>query len=279
MGERDDAASWDELRTEWEALAALGEAVPELGIGAGAQGTPIPEDLRRTPVVLCVAPEEDPASLLAVVAAARRAPELIAVVVESEYASMVRALLTACDRRDVTVTARAVDAVSAVDGRVRWVGTDNVAPLLSVCEGLHDVATRLRVTQVVDPANASSVAALLSVLSAAGVPAPELLPRSLCARALTVHPGESLHLLLGRNLLACVGIAAIEVPEGWWARTAKSPLRLTAALALSAAIELPFLDSDLLEWPGQDRTPWTGVDVHTDAFIQWLRRAVAIPRS
>ncbi|WP_406300003.1 hypothetical protein OG948_33045 [Embleya sp. NBC_00888] len=278
MDERDDDASWDELRREWEALAALGEAVPELGIGSGAQGSPFPEDLRRCPLVLCVAPEEDPASLLAVVAAARRVPELIAVVVESQYASMVRALLTACDRRDVTVTARAADVVTAVDGRIRWVGTDNAAPLLSVCEGFRDVATRLRVTQVV-PANASSVGVLLSLLSAEGVPAPELVPRSLCARALTVQPGESLHLLLGRNLLACAGLAAIEVPEGWWARTAKSPIRLTAALALSAAIELPYLDSDLLEWPGQNRMPWTGVDVHTDAFIQWLHQAVAIPRS
>jgi hypothetical protein len=87
-----------------------------------------------------------------------------------------------------------------------------------------------------------------------------------------------LHALLGQNLRACDLIAPVEVPAGWRERAAGAPFRLTAPLALSAAVELPFLDSDLVDWPGIDQSPWQGVGVLVDPFIAWLRRAAAVPR-
>ncbi|MGW1145839.1 nucleoside hydrolase [Streptomyces sp. NPDC002454] len=139
------------------------------------------EDVRGTPVIIDTDIGGDADDALAVVAAARRVPELVAVItgdeVRGERARFARHLLDLIGRREVVtlsgaslggsrsscvdglvpddVPAQPADVVAAVrqvceaaDGPVRWVGTGPLTNLARVLAEAPDPARRLRLTQM-----------------------------------------------------------------------------------------------------------------------------------
>lgn len=172
---------------EWMALAGLGESYEELAEGSDAliAGGPPPvvgpAAIARAPMIIDTDIGGDPDDAVALVAAARRVPELALVITSDEYggerARFVRYLLDLVGRTDVKVVAGSdlgnsrlyfvdglfpsdlpkqdTDVVSAVaevcasaPGRIRWVGMGPLSNLATLQSERPELIPRLVVTQM-----------------------------------------------------------------------------------------------------------------------------------
>ena len=182
-GSRDEAES----TSDWLALAGLGESYEELGdvaeslISGGPPPAAGPAPVARGSMIIDTDIGGDPDDTVAVVAAARRVPELALVITSDEYggerARFVRHLLDLVGRPDVKVVAGSDlgnsrlyfvdglfpadvpkqddDLVSAIaevcastTGRIRWVGIGPLSNLATLQSQRPELVARLVVTQM-----------------------------------------------------------------------------------------------------------------------------------
>ncbi|MFD3701182.1 nucleoside hydrolase [Streptomyces sp. NPDC058646] len=323
-----------DLRRHWQAVTALGRAVPGSGLAEMAdalRSNPWPEDLRHTPLIIDTDIGGDADDALAVAAAARCSPELQLVVTGDESggqrARFARHLLDLLDRQDVATVAGAElgatpyivieslvpqsvpnqpsDVVAAVrkvldstDGPVRWVGMAPLSNLGQVLAQVPELATRLRVTQMGgalryrNPDSAEhnvrlDVLAARQVLAAVAsgvLPTPEFV-----ASEVTFTP--SIEVTAESPLYAW--LSAPDAPpwasllsahlDAWFSRFYPGSMQHDA-LTLSAALDLPFVDSAhvriVMDSIGRTSTDDAGallrwsISAEYDAFMSWLTRTL-----
>jgi inosine-uridine nucleoside N-ribohydrolase len=298
--DRRDSAAVDRLRRDWDALVAAGETTPGSGLAdisahlrAGGEWPP---NLAGTPLILDTDIGGDADDAIAIVAAARTAPELTLVVTTDETgpgqggygqrARFARYLLDLVGRPDVAVVAGAgfggtryfcvdglapdsvphqpTDVVAAVArlvpaaDAVRWVGMGPLTNLATILHEAPDLASRLRVTQMGgalnyrDPNQAEhnirlDVEAARAVLTA--VDAKRLTELELVLHDVTFTPATQITeasplyaTLNDRDAPQWAHLLAEHLTR-WFNRFYPHSYQHDP-LTLTAALQLPFVDSD-----------------------------------
>ncbi|MFF4648073.1 nucleoside hydrolase [Streptomyces sp. NPDC001389] len=325
----------DELLRHWQAMIGAGEAVPGSGLAATAdalRGSPWPEDLRGTPLIIDTDIGGDGDDALAVAAAARCAPELQLVLTGDESngdrARFARHLLDLMGRHDVatvagislggtpyfvvehlipeTVSRQPADVVAAVrrvldstDGPVRWVGMAPLSNLAHVLAAVPDAAARLRVTQMGgalryrNPETAEHNVRLdvpaahqvLAAVAAGLLPTPEFVASEVTfTPSIEVTADSALYTWMSsEGAPAWAGLLADHL-DAWFSRFYPGSMQHDA-LTLSAALDLPFVDSEptriAMDGIGRTTVSDTGtvlrwsITAEYDPFMRWLTQTLA----
>jgi len=301
---------------------------------ASADSGPRPEDLAGSPVIIDTDIGGDGDDALAVVAAARRVPELSLVVtadeVGGERARFARHLLDLVGRREVatvagrslggsqyfcvedlvpaSVPAQPADLVAAVrrvcaaaEGPVRWVGLGPLTNLAAVLAEAPELATRLRVTQMggalrdLEPSGAEhnihldppAARAVLRAVADGALATPEFVSADVTFNPRIAITSDSPLYARFRAPGAPVwaGLLADHL-DRWFARFYPDTMQHDA-LALSAALGLPFVDSGPLpieidaigrttHAPGGTVLRWSRSAAY-EPFMAWLTDALTSP--
>jgi inosine-uridine nucleoside N-ribohydrolase len=301
---------------------------------ASTASGPRPEDLGGSPVIIDTDIGGDVDDALAVVAAARRVPELTLVVtadeVGGERARFARHLLDLLDRREVTtvagrslggsryfcvedlvpaeVPAQPADLVAAVrlvcaetEGPVRWVGLGPLTNLAAVLAEAPELAARLRVTQMggalrhLEPTGAEhnihldppGARAVLRAVTDGTLATPEFVSADVTfTPRIAVTATSPLYARFrAEGAPAWAGLLADHL-DRWFDRFYPDTMQHDA-LALSAALGLPFVDSAPLpieidatgrttHAPGGTVLRWSRSAAY-EPFMAWLTDALTSP--
>lgn len=333
------ASGFEQVRRDWRALVETGELVGGAGLSELSaqmrQDGEWPEDLRYAPMIIDTDIGGDADDALALVAAARRVPELALVVTSDETgptfgvgqrARLARLLLDACSRPEVAVVAGAslsdtryfcadglipaavreqdsdvVAAVAAVcastTGPVRWVGMGPMTNLAEVIRRLPHLARRLHVTQMGgalayrDPARAEhnvrvDVAAAHAVIRAVGegmLPVPEWVTSDVTfTPRLEVTEHSAIYQALTQAKAPWARLLVLHMDQ-WFTRFYPHTMQHDA-LTLSAALALPFVESDKITveldeigrmTAADHGVPlWVSVSARYEPFMTWLSAAL-----
>ncbi|HZN76654.1 MAG TPA: nucleoside hydrolase [Micromonosporaceae bacterium] len=284
--------SWRRLEAERTELAERAERFADLGLGTHAEllraGGPIPPKLTGTPMIVDTDVGGDPDDAIALIVAARNAPELALVLtgdeVDGERARFARHLLDLAGRPEVPVVAgrqlpgtaifcaedltprdigpQPTDVAAAVaraclatDGPVRWVGMGPLSNLADVLRERPELATRLALTQMGgalryrDPSRAEhnfrrDPAAVPEVLEA--VPRTWLVTSDVTfSTEIEIDARSTLYRWLSDPTAPPWARPLVTHLDRWFERYHPGSMQHDA-LTLSAAMQLPFVDFDLV---------------------------------